>query len=332
MTLGLLQPERICDVGQWEGLVDHRLYAVDFAGGNHVQLVRARANGDATDTGVLLEQFSGRHFSADTGEHTDHGNMPAHADRPHRLGHGARAAHLDDDVYPVTSGHFQDLVAPGRRVLVVDGVVGAQRLQSFQLFIAGGSSVYLAACRLGELQGKDGNTTAALYQHAVPGLYLGLYHQRAPGGQRRTGQGGRFCKTVAGGHAGEAFLGVGNELRGVAINLPAPLTKAAGTRRLFRISKQLGETGALRGQYGEVLQGLYRQAGDSAQNFDLSVRIGPGAPPKLQQGRWLIRGGIDQLDLAALAIGGTGSGAVPNLSKLDVDVAVEHLALAGAQF
>ena len=127
-------------------------------------------------------------------------------------------------------------------------------------------------------------------------------------------------------------FGLSSDLKGVAIDLPSPLTKSAGTKRRFRISKQLGETGALRVQYGDIVQGLYRPNSVRASDFDLSVRVGPGKPPKLREGRWVVRGSIDALDLAALALGTKDDGLPTNLSKLDIDVSVRQLALAGAQF
>ena len=123
-----------------------------------------------------------------------------------------------------------------------------------------------------------------------------------------------------------------SDLKGVTVELPSPLTKTAETKRRFRIAKQFGDAGVLQVQYGDVLQGLYRPNSARASDFDLSVRIGPGKPPKLQKGRWLVRGGIDNLGLAALALGSKDGGVPTNLSKLDIDVGVRELALAGVQF
>ena len=67
----------------------------------------------------------------------------------------------------------------------------------------------------GELQGEDRHATGALHQHRVARFEVVVAHQRAPGGQAGSGQGGGFgmaearrCQGKRGGTGGDLFAGV----------------------------------------------------------------------------------------------------------------------------
>ena len=95
-----------------------------------------RADGDARHGGVALKELRERKLAADAGEHADHADHSPHRQSPHRLGHGARPAHLDDQIHPATAD-LRGRAPPLRLLAVVQNLVGAQRAQTLHLGRAG---------------------------------------------------------------------------------------------------------------------------------------------------------------------------------------------------
>src|SRR3546814_17107364 len=81
--------------------------------------------------------------------------MAADARRHHRLVERPRAADFDHRIDAAPAGEFERLGAPGWHLLVIDQLIGAERLQSFELRVGRTRRDHARARRLGELQRKD---------------------------------------------------------------------------------------------------------------------------------------------------------------------------------
>ena len=90
--------------------------------------------------------------------------------------------------------------------LVVDGLVGAERFGSRQLFVAAGGDDHARAVQFGELETEDGHAAGAEQQDRIASLHVRGWHQRVPGGQAGARERGAFLKTQMFGNAEQPFL------------------------------------------------------------------------------------------------------------------------------
>src|SRR5262249_18143719 len=95
---------------------------------------------------------------------------------------------------------------PDRRLDVVDRVSSAERLGAFELRITARS--YDGACtkHCGELQTEQRNASSTLNEDRVASFEATLGHQRVPGSQTGTRQGGRFFIGQIRGRVNNALL------------------------------------------------------------------------------------------------------------------------------
>jgi uncharacterized protein (TIGR02099 family) len=126
------------------------------------------------------------------------------------------------------------------------------------------------------------------------------------------------------------LVGLRSDLRGIAINLPAPFNKAEDDSVMFRISKPASDDGPLYVEYGDRMRGQYRSTAGKPDEFDLALRLGEGTLPKFTPGKWIVRGTLGRFDTSTLMLADDAQ--MPDLSKLDLDVMVGILDLAGAHF
>jgi len=101
------------------------------------------------------------------------------------------------------------------------------------------------------------------------------------------------------GEEGGVLLDIYSDLEGVAVDLPAPMTKEAEVSRPFSITLGLG--GSYRGrhslQYGQLLSATWQQDDFGGELLRLAVRLGEGDVPELP-GQRLIRvsGSLDDFN------------------------------------
>src|SRR3546814_9871999 len=93
-----------------------------------------------------------------------------------------------DTLFPYTTLFRSRPGAPGWHLLVIDQLIGAERLQSVELRVGRTRRDHARARCLGELQRKDRYPTAALDQHRRTRPGDAVDEQRAPCGQPRAGQ------------------------------------------------------------------------------------------------------------------------------------------------
>src|SRR3546814_13318609 len=103
--------------------------------------------------------------------------MAADARRHHRLVERPRAADFDHRIDAAPAGEFERLGAPGWHLLVIDQLIGAERLQSFELRFGRPRRDHPTVRRLAELPRKTQYPAAALATpHQTP--------PRPPGAQQ----------------------------------------------------------------------------------------------------------------------------------------------------
>lgn len=126
---------------------------------------------------------------------------------------------------------------------------------------------------------------------------------------------------------------VDSDLRGVAVDLPAPLGKGPAAAKPLQLAIPIRETGtgpaALR--YGEQLRALLAFAPDSLDIARAAVQLGEGAlelPPR----GLVIRGSLEALDLSGWDWPGEAGAAAPGLQLQLVDVHFGRLRVMGQEF
>ena len=113
--------------------------------------------------------------------------MAVEARRLQRLHEGAGAADFDYMVGPAAAGDLAHLLRPFGRRLVVDQMIGPERLGTLQLFVRRGGRDHRAARRLGELQREDRDAAGALHHHGIAGLEA-AFHEPPPRRETRARQ------------------------------------------------------------------------------------------------------------------------------------------------
>ena len=147
-------------------------------------------------------------------------------------------------------------------------------------------------------------------------------------GQGSTGSGDfrvAFSATPAAGAApARQQLTIDSDLRGVALNYPAPLQKEAAVRMPLHVAMGVPVDGAdLRVALGEVARGRFRLAGD-APPVAGAIAFGTDMPQQLPPTGLQIRGHAQRLDVTGWVqqtAGGEGEG---GLAVTDVEVSADH--------
>src|SRR5215468_1778411 len=111
--------------------------------------------------------------------------------RADRLVQRADAADFDDEI-DAMAGHLPRELAPFRCGLVVDGDVGAELLELFDLGLARRGRDHARAAHFCELQCEDRNAAGALGQHRLPRPDVAEFYHRAPRRQPGTGERSRL--------------------------------------------------------------------------------------------------------------------------------------------
>ncbi|MCP5141385.1 MAG: TIGR02099 family protein [Gammaproteobacteria bacterium] len=141
-----------------------------------------------------------------------------------------------------------------------------------------------------------------------------------------------FQRLQAGDRNPDTEIVVRSDLRGIAIDAPAPFGKTAGETRALRVSSLVGvdEPAPVRIRYGELADLLIdmRRGKQGPEPRAAELRLG-GAPAAVPQADGLrIRGSLPEFTLGGLA-GAGGAGALPDgLRPRDVELHVDRLIVA----
>ncbi|MNZ26224.1 hypothetical protein D3C78_434100 [compost metagenome] len=170
MLVAFLVAERIDDLLQSEGFVDHRTQTVGIDCPHHRLLLGSAADQYPLQADLAYQCLHQRQLASDPGENSDQRNVPANTRGDHRLLERRRAAHFDDVIHPTIARELAYRFAPGRCLAVVDQVIGAHGLEAFEFLVTGRGGNHRGAGQFGELQGEDRNTASALHQHGIARL------------------------------------------------------------------------------------------------------------------------------------------------------------------
>src|ERR1700676_1000832 len=169
--------ERIRQLVQTEGAIDHRPQSDRFDGTNQFMLLTAISNDQSLQPYLFHHHRRRRYFAAESGERANQGNVPANARGLDRLRERTGTAEFDDMIDTAPAGPAAHQVAPLRHRLVVDRVVRAERAGLLEFFIRGGRYDHLGAHQLDQLKREDRNAARAKREHSVAWLELCIADQ-----------------------------------------------------------------------------------------------------------------------------------------------------------
>ena len=251
-------PQRLARLVEGEGVADDGLEAVLGEKAVHVLEHGAAAHEDVLHAQLLGRHRLGLRLAPAAGQQADERDVAAGARGADGLGQRARAAHLQHVVHALASGAREHGLVPVGRLLVVDELVGAERLAPLQLVVVAGGEQHARAGRVGQLQGEDGHAARALRQHRLPGREAALGKQRVPRRQGRARQRGALLVGQVLGQVHQR-LGVHHHVLG-----EHPVHRARAQRAQLRLIRELKVAlDAARDsdeRLREALAGVYPQA------------------------------------------------------------------------
>src|SRR5215831_3784553 len=172
-----------------EYLIDYRLNAARRYRTAHRLEHLHRADGDALHVGATGKDQSRIEFGCRTAQPADQSDLATDADYAERAGKRRGTADLDNVVNATAAGKSERSLLPVGRGLVVDAVIGAERLRTRELVIARRRNDHLNAHRARELEAEDRDATGALQQRGLAGDEFCVLHHGVPNRDGSTGEG-----------------------------------------------------------------------------------------------------------------------------------------------
>src|SRR5262249_21023116 len=172
-----------------EYLIEYRLNAARRYCTAHRLKHLHRADGDALHVGATGKDQSRIEFGGRTAQAADHTDLAADADSAERTGKRRGTADLDNMVNSTAAGEPQRSLLPVGRGLVIDAMIGAERLRTPELVIARRRDDRPNAHDARELEAEDRDAAGPLQQHGLSGDQFCVFHYGIPNRDARTGEG-----------------------------------------------------------------------------------------------------------------------------------------------
>lgn len=197
--LGLVQGE--------DGLVNNGVDVVGLNGSAHVLHELPAADVDTANSADSAEGLEDALLGLSTTEETNDGDDTLVLDGNHALAEGAGTTDLNNVVNTlVVGGELAGGLAPVGVLAVVDDVISTELLEHLGLLLGGGGGDHLGTTGLGELEGKEGDTTGTLGEDPLAGLEGLEAVEGVPRSHTGAHEGGGLNVVKVGGGADDAVL------------------------------------------------------------------------------------------------------------------------------
>jgi hypothetical protein len=199
--LKLAQPKHLA--------IHHGLDIIRLNRRTHILHLQSRPDQDAAHSTDIAQAVQERRLLlAETADKSNDADDTIDTDSLETLSHGIGSTNFNNMLHTLTTREFRSLLAPIRRLLVVDHMIGSKFLQRLRLLLTRRCRNNARTRRFGKLQCENGHSARSLCEHPLAGLQgAGLEAvECVPRGERGAGECGGFEEVEVRGHGHEALF------------------------------------------------------------------------------------------------------------------------------